>query len=102
MSGSNPQITSQDVVQGAILWLPPKLRTVEVLESHGLASHQPITNLTWKNNVPEDAFYDHPILVVSRPANKTNRIHFVPVNPGTKLHYCVRTNIPPVNYFPWH
>lgn len=96
------QITSQDVVQGVILWLPPKPRVVKALESHGLASHQPVANLTWKKHIPEDAFYDHPILVVSRPASKTSRVHFVPVSSHLSLRCFVGTNTSPVNDVRWH
>jgi hypothetical protein len=51
--------------QGRIFWLPPKVELPEraVKRAHG------------KGTI-EDGIYDHPVVVVSRPAEESHIVHF--------------------------
>lgn len=54
-----------DVVQGRILWLPPKeeLPDRAVRRAHG-------------KGAVEEGIYNHPIVVISRPADDRHTVHF--------------------------
>ncbi|KAK3050377.1 hypothetical protein LTR09_008288 [Extremus antarcticus] len=85
---------SQDVEQGAILWLPKHDEVMAKLAANGLDDAMAVMDITrWYEtedgevfNIPKPAdpkTYDHPIAVVSRPAGLSpqspdlHRIHFV-------------------------
>ncbi len=88
---------SQDVEQGAILWLPKHDEVMAKLAANGLDDAMAVMDITrWYEtedgevfNIPKPAdpkTYDHPIAVVSRPAGLSpqspdlHRIHFVVVS----------------------
>lgn len=54
-----------DIVQGRIFWLPPKSELPEraVRRAHG-------------KGVVEEGIYNHPIVVISRPDEERNMVHF--------------------------
>lgn len=59
------RVESEEVVQGRILWLPQKheLPPKAVRRAHG-------------KGAVEEGIYNHPIVVISRPAEEDNIIHF--------------------------
>lgn len=59
------RVESEDVVQGQILWLPQKheLPPKAVRRAHG-------------KGAVEEGIYNHPIVIVSRPAEEDNIVHF--------------------------
>ncbi|KAF2794917.1 hypothetical protein K505DRAFT_241024 [Melanomma pulvis-pyrius CBS 109.77] len=70
-------VEEDDVVQGRIFWLPPKAELPEkaVRRAHG-------------KGVVEEGIYNHPVVVVSRPADERNVVHFHLITSfqGKKLH----------------
>lgn len=58
-------IEESEVVQGRVLWLPPKdeLPTKAVRRAHG-------------KGAVEEGIYNHPIVVISRPADAEEIVHF--------------------------
>lgn len=58
-------VESEEVVQGRILWLPQKheLPPKAVRRAHG-------------KGAVEEGIYNHPIVVISRPAEEDNMVHF--------------------------
>jgi hypothetical protein len=58
-------VNGDDVVQGRILWLPPKkdLPTRAVRRAHG-------------KGAIEEGIFNHPVVVISRPAEEANIVHF--------------------------
>jgi hypothetical protein len=81
---------SEEVEHGVVLYLPHK----DVVETalgvtHRTAQNmsgtlhrtriEPVVDLTKPREVPHDDFYNHPILVVSRPVSEPDRIHFLVV-----------------------
>jgi hypothetical protein len=58
-------VNEDDVVQGRILWLPPKkdLPTRAVRRAHG-------------KGAIEEGIFNHPVVVISRPAEEANIVHF--------------------------
>ena len=74
---------SSDVQQGNILWLAPREETLASLRKRSQYASQPVHNVTTPGVVPEDGFYNHPILVISRPSTLSDTIHFLHVSPST-------------------
>lgn len=71
-------ITSDEVVQGSILWLG----SVEEIEKSQLqrgSALQPVRNIN-NGSVANGGMLNHPILVVSRPAWDPSIIFFLPVS----------------------
>jgi len=58
-------LKDEDVIQGKILWLPPKesLPLKAVKRAHG------------KGTV-EEGIYNHPVVVISRPWDEPDSVHF--------------------------
>jgi hypothetical protein len=58
-------VDESEVVQGRILWLPPKdeLPTKAVRRAHG-------------KGAVEEGIYNHPIVVISRPSDAEEIVHF--------------------------
>lgn len=71
----------EDIALGAVLWLPPKHEVEAALRktNNPDMGTSPVRIITHPGSDPSESFYDHPIMVVSRPANDPDRIHFVPV-----------------------
>lgn len=73
------RVEDEDVVQGRIFWLPPKeeLPSRAVRRAHG-------------KGAVEEGIYNHPVVVVSRPADEEHTIHFhiVSQNPFSKTEPC--------------
>ncbi|KAK5171088.1 uncharacterized protein LTR77_004232 [Saxophila tyrrhenica] len=85
-------LQSQDVEQGVLLWLPPKHEVLTALGHHAPKNDEPVVSITNQGQHPEDGFYDHPLLVISRSTTSPDRIHFVPLTTfGGKL-LCKRYN----------
>lgn len=59
------RVESEEVVQGRILWLPQKheLPQKAVRRAHG-------------KGAVEEGIYNHPIVIISRPADEDNIVHF--------------------------
>ncbi|KAF2709374.1 hypothetical protein K504DRAFT_378980 [Pleomassaria siparia CBS 279.74] len=70
-------VEDKDAVQGNIFWLPPKAELPEkaVRRAHG-------------KGIVEEGIYNHPIVVVSRPDDERNIVHFHLITSfqGKKLH----------------
>ncbi|KAF2278071.1 uncharacterized protein EI97DRAFT_374027 [Westerdykella ornata] len=70
-------VAEDEIVQGRILWLPPKaeLPVKAVRRAHG-------------KGAVEEGIYDHPIVVISRPAEDPSMVHFHLITSfqGRKLH----------------
>ncbi|KAF2662247.1 hypothetical protein K491DRAFT_710191 [Lophiostoma macrostomum CBS 122681] len=70
-------VDGDDVVQGHILWLPPKKDLPEraVRRAHG-------------KGAVEEGIFNHPVVVISRPAEEENLVHFHLITSfqGKKLH----------------
>lgn len=64
-------VNEQDLVQGRILWLPPKheLPVKAVRRAHG-------------KGAVEEGIYNHPVVIISRPADDKDTIHFHLVSSG--------------------
>lgn len=71
-------LISDDVEQGTILWLAPYGETLASLQRRRSECTEPVLNL-FKQVAPEESFYGHPILVVSRSAKRPDSIVFLPV-----------------------
>lgn len=69
-------LSPDDVQQGNVLWLAPHRETVASLQGRRGVSRQPVLSLV-KRMGPEPAFYNHPILVISRPKQSPYSIHFL-------------------------
>ena len=74
-----PPISITDVEIGRILWLPPKGRAETALRSYGQVFTEPVANITDRSDTPSIGFYNHPILVISKPSDTSNDLHFLPV-----------------------
>ena len=70
---------SADVQQGSILWLPPRTRILASYNKRGNHPGEPVVARCGME-APKDDFYDHPILVISRPASEPDRIFFMLVS----------------------
>ena len=75
----NGSLSSADVQQGSILWLPPKDRILASYNKRGYQQSEPVLRYS-DMEAPKDDFYDHPILVISRPASEPNKIAFMLVS----------------------
>lgn len=64
-SRDDTAIDENDVVQGRIFWLPQKeeLPSRAVRRAHG-------------KGAVEEGIYNHPVVVISRPADEPNVVHF--------------------------
>ncbi|KAF2692214.1 hypothetical protein K458DRAFT_326153, partial [Lentithecium fluviatile CBS 122367] len=71
------RVEEQDVVQGGVFWLPPReeLPSRAVRRAHG-------------KGAIEEGIYNHPVLVISRPAEESQVIHFHIITSfqGKRLH----------------
>ncbi|CAK4027311.1 Hypothetical predicted protein [Lecanosticta acicola] len=77
MSKPDWTITSDEVERGCILWLGSVEETVQS-QLRRTPNVEPIRNV--KTNKSANAgMYEHPILVVSRPASDPSRIYFLPM-----------------------
>jgi hypothetical protein len=58
-------LRDDEVVQGQIFWLPPREELPEkaVRKAHG-------------KGMVEEGIYNHPVVVISRPANDKDMVHF--------------------------
>ncbi|PVH93886.1 hypothetical protein DM02DRAFT_482377, partial [Periconia macrospinosa] len=71
------RVNESDVVQGRLFWLPPKdeLHPRAVRRAHG-------------KGAVEEGIYNHPIVVISRPAGESHAVHFQIITSfqGKRLH----------------
>ena len=72
-------LTSEDVEQGHILWLAPKAETNASVQNRNASTQEPVVNLSDQRSRPDDGFYKHPILVLSRPKSAPDTIRFLHV-----------------------
>lgn len=58
-------VESKDIVQGRVLWLPQKHELPEkaVRRAHG-------------KGAVEEGIYNHPVVIISRPEEEPNIVHF--------------------------
>lgn len=79
LRGRKDPVRPADIEQGRILWLPPTVRLVKaIIEGNG----RPRFPQVIKSNpeaLPSDNHYDHPIVVLSRPADDPETMHFAVV-----------------------
>lgn len=68
-------VTSEEAEQACILWLPPYQDVVRTWEGRNGYTDWPVTTID-KRQEPHRGMYNHPILVVSRPADEPYIIHF--------------------------
>ena len=73
-------LTSDDVEQGKILWLPTKVEAMTSLRQRDTQQEGPVTNLRTSEFVLRDKFYNHPIFVISRPASSPDTIQLLLVS----------------------
>ncbi|KAF2166737.1 hypothetical protein M409DRAFT_54528 [Zasmidium cellare ATCC 36951] len=70
-------ITSDEVEQGCILWLGTPTETMESQRRRGAPTTQVINA---QSKLPaNNGMYEHPFLVLSRPASDPSRIYFLPM-----------------------
>lgn len=74
---NDAMVESKDIVQGRVLWLPQKHELPEkaVRRAHG-------------KGAVEEGIYNHPIVIISRPEEEPNIVHFHLITSfqGKKLH----------------
>ena len=70
-------VTSDDVEQGRILWLPPLEEVLSTSSSRG--QQAPVVEVARGTN-PSPNMYNHPIVVFSRPAREPDVIYFLCVS----------------------
>ena len=71
-------LRSEDVEQGSLLWLAPFSETLESQQRRGVFDRPPVVRLVASAD-QADGFYNHPIVVVSRPADAPESIRFLVV-----------------------
>ena len=75
--GGNPPLLFSDIEVGRVLWLPPKAEAELLLRRHGEIPDEPATNMTNGLDVPNNGFYNHPILVLNKCDIPSTDIHFL-------------------------
>ena len=78
---ARPQLNSNEVAQGSVLFLPPTHEVADNRRRRGFAFSGAMNDVQFpeRDRLHENGF-EHPVLVISRPASVLDKVHVLTVS----------------------